>query len=114
MKEAKKTIKARIYRFDPKKDKKPHFDAFEVPYIDRMSVLGVLTYVYENLDRSLAFYQSCRGSRCYGCSVRVNGKTGLACTTYATKTMTIEPVPKLPVVRDLLTRSEKTKSRKKG
>ncbi len=99
-------VKARIFRYDPEKDREPHFDLFEVPYTDQMSVLGVLNYIYENLDRSLAFYQSCRMGRCYGCSMRMNGKTVIACRTHALKEMTIEPPLPGKVVRDLLTRSD--------
>lgn len=107
MGETNEKVRARVFRFDPEKDKEPHFDNFEVPYIQRMSVLGVLMYIYENLDRSLAFYCSCRIGRCYGCNVRMNGKTVLACRALALKEMTIEPPPRVPIIRDLLTRSEK-------
>ena len=109
MKKTQERVKARLFRYDPEKDQKPYFDIFEIPYIEGMSVLGILTYIYENLDRSLAFYQSCRIGRCYGCNVRMNGKTVLACKAYAAKDMTIEPPPNVPVIRDLLTRSDKKK-----
>ena len=109
MEEVRETVKARVFRYDPEKDKEPHYDTFEVPYFERMSVMGVLTYIYENLDRSLAFYESCRIGRCYGCTVRVNGKASLACRTHAVKEMTIEPPAKVPVIRDLMTRSDKKK-----
>ena len=107
MEQVEEKVKARVFRYDPAEDQEPHFDLFEVPYTERMSVLGVLTYIYENLDRSLAFYQSCRMGRCVGCLVRMNGKTVLACRTHAVKEMTLEPPARTPVVRDLLTRSGK-------
>jgi succinate dehydrogenase/fumarate reductase-like Fe-S protein len=67
-----------------------------------MSVLGVLSYIYENLDPSLAFYFSCRGRKCGGCTMLVNSKAVLACDVLASENMTIEPLPKRKIIRDLV------------
>ncbi len=56
---------------------------YEVPVEEGESVLGVLQYIYENLDPGLTFYSSCRIGLCTGCLVRVNGKACFACTTLA-------------------------------
>lgn len=75
---------------------------YRLPVERGESVLGVLQYVYENLDSSLAFYSSCRIGLCTGCLVRVNGKAVLACTTAAEGDMLIEPYHRESRVRDLV------------
>jgi len=92
----------RIFRFDPSRDKESRFETYSVPLVKDMSVLGVLVYIYENIDSSLAFYYSCRAGRCGGCTVLVNGKATQACTRLATENMTVEPLQKRKVIKDLL------------
>jgi succinate dehydrogenase/fumarate reductase iron-sulfur protein len=92
----------KIFRFDPSKDKEPRYDIYSVPLVENMSVLGVLSYIYENLDPSLAFYFSCRDGKCGGCTMLVNGKAVLACQALANEDMTIEPLPKRKIIRDLV------------
>ena len=77
---------------------------YEVPYESGQSVLGVLEYIYENLDSTLSFYYSCRIGMCTGCLVRVNGKAVLACTTLAKGDMLIEPYKEGMVIKDLVAR----------
>lgn len=96
----KATVKVR--RFDPSKDKEAHYDTFTIPLTENLSVLGALVYIYENLDSSLAFYYSCRDRKCGGCTVLVNGKAVLSCNVPAQENMTIDPLPKRKVIRDLL------------
>ena len=67
-----------------------------------MTILDAIFYVYENIDRSLAFSYGCRYGRCGLCAVNVNGKPTLICQTLAPKEMVIEPLPNYPVVRDLV------------
>jgi len=94
--------KVKIRRYKPGSSK-GYVETFEVPLKPGMSVLGVLAYVRENLDSSLAYYVSCRHGRCTpGCTVTVNGQARLACLTAAKGDMTLEPVKGYAVVRDLL------------
>jgi len=98
-------VSLRILRFDPKMDSEPHYDRFEVPTKPRMTVLDALFYVLEHQDRMLAFRYSCRSAVCGSCATFINGRQRLACNTQIStlgSTVTIGPLPHLPVVRDLV------------
>lgn len=76
---------------------------YEVPVEPGQSVLGVLQYIYDHLDPTLAFSYSCRIGLCSACLMRVNGKVVRACTTLAEGDMLIEPYKDAAVIRDLVT-----------
>jgi succinate dehydrogenase/fumarate reductase iron-sulfur protein len=101
-------VKVKLFRFDPTKDNKPRYEEYQVPMIPDMSVLGVLNYIYEELDSSIAYYSSCRFGRCGGCTVIVNGKARLACLTAASEEMTVEPLQGYMVIRDLIVDLDKS------
>jgi len=75
---------------------------YEVPVEPGQSVLGVLQYIYDHLDPTLAFSCSCRIGLCSACLVRVNGKVVRACTTVAERDMLIEPYSDDARIRDLV------------
>jgi len=91
-----------VFRYNPEIDKFPVFQQITIPFHEHNTVLDALRYIYEHVDSSLAFRESCRAGLCGLCAVRVNGKVCLACSTYMCKTMTIEPVPKWKIIRDLV------------
>jgi len=92
----------RVFRFDPAKDKEPHFDKFEnIPY-EGMRVTDVLNYIYQNIDSSLAFRYSCRAGLCGVCVLCVNEKPCFSCHKIAEKEMTIEPPARFTVLKDLV------------
>jgi succinate dehydrogenase/fumarate reductase iron-sulfur protein len=99
-----KIVKVKVFRFDPSVDEEPHYRTYKVPLAERMSVLDVLDYIYENLDGSLAYYDhaACRHGVCSGCSMMVNGKPTLACQTVVLSDITVEPIPKFQVIKDLV------------
>ena len=102
----KKLIKVQVYR-SPSEDredgaKEGKYKEFELPYIDRMTIMNVLDYAHENYDRSLTYYKSCRIGKCTGCFVEVDGKNKLACTTLAKDGMKIGPMAKRKLIRDLV------------
>ena len=99
-----KFVKVKVFRFDPSVDERPYYRTYEVPLMGRMSVLDALDYIYENLDSSLAYYAhaACRHGVCNSCSVLVNGKPRLACQTAVSGDITVEPIPKFQVVKDLV------------
>lgn len=97
-----KKVIAKVFRYDPTTDDAHRYETYEVPYEKGMRVLGVLLYIQENIDTSLAFRYSCRRRRCGSCGVAVNGKPGLACIEEAKDAMVIEPLPNLPIIRDLV------------
>jgi len=99
--ELKKIINVKCFRFDPEKDEVPYYDMFEVPINGTMSVQDCLEYIRENLDSSLAFFINCRLGFCRRCLIKVNGKSCLACLTEVKGDITIDPLLKDKVVRDL-------------
>ena len=98
------TVTVRISRFDPKVDDAPHYQSYQVPFQPRMTVMDVLDYVYEHLDPTLAYHShtSCHRRVCARCNVAVNNKPGLSCHTEVTGDVTIDPLPRLKVIRDLV------------
>nr|NIN53125.1 2Fe-2S iron-sulfur cluster binding domain-containing protein [Nitrososphaeria archaeon] len=95
-------VKVTIFRYDPERDVKPRYEFFRVPYREDLTILGVLRYIYEEYDGSLAFNYECRFGVCGLCAVKVNGRPILACKTMAQREMVIEPLSNLPVIRDLV------------
>ena len=83
----------------------PRFDSFDVPFEEGASVLDALVWVRTNQDASLAFRYSCfNANACKECMVRVDGKIDYACTARLKPgTVTVEPLPKKRLVRDLVT-----------
>ena len=81
------------------------FDEFEVAYEDGMSVLDALRWIRANLDSTLAIRYSCiNANACKTCMARVNGKVEYTCMVkLAPGVITIEPLPKRPLIRDLVT-----------
>jgi succinate dehydrogenase/fumarate reductase-like Fe-S protein len=96
-------VKVKVFRGVGNPAKDAHFDEFEVPYTIGLNVMGVLEYIYNNLDSSLSYYKSCRIGRCTGCFVRRNGKNVLSCDQAVNdEDMVIEPLPKFLLIKDLV------------
>ena len=81
------------------------YENFEVPYEDGMSVLDALRWIRANLDSSLAIRYSCiNANACKTCMALVNGDVEYTCIAKLTPTViTVEPLPKRPLIRDLVT-----------
>ncbi|NLY71892.1 MAG: hypothetical protein GX076_09495 [Clostridiales bacterium] len=92
-------VKITIKRGDSFQSK---YQTYEIPLQEKMSIFNALEYINSYLDPSLAFYTSCKIGKCLGCTVEVNGKRRLACTTIVEGDMTLEPDSRFPVVRDLM------------
>jgi len=98
-------VRLRIQRFDPKTDSDPHYHTFEISTKPGMTVLDALFQVLEKEDQLLAFRYSCRSAVCGSCAMIINGRPRLACNTQINtlgSTITVGPLPHLPVVRDLI------------
>jgi succinate dehydrogenase/fumarate reductase iron-sulfur protein len=81
------------------------WDTFRVRREAKMSVLDVVCRIQREQDPSLAFRYSCRAGMCGTCSMRVNGRNRWTCRTQVERlggdTLTLEPLPHYPVLRDL-------------
>lgn len=94
-----------IFRFDPDKDVSPRYNTYDIPYSDGMTVHIALKYIYENIDDTLAFKDTCCYSlQCYGCIVRVDDKPVRACAMPVSpgKTIKVDPVVESAVIKDLV------------
>ena len=100
-----KTIKTRVQRYNPDTDDAPYFQDFEVEYEPGMTVLDALLYIQDKFDSSLAFRWECRGGQCGSCAVRVNTIARIACRTKVEpdEDLVLEPLEKMPVIKDLVT-----------
>ena len=99
-----KSIKTRVFRFNPDQDKEPFFQEYDVPWEPGMTAMDALDYIYQNIDGTLAYYDhaACKLGICARCTGRVNGKPGLLCQVEVSDNMVIEPVSNKQIVRDLV------------
>ena len=99
-----KKIEVRVFRFDPTVDKEPYYKRYEVPYEKGMSAMSALDYIYLNLDGTLAYYDhaACDLGICGRCAGKINGKTGLFCQTIIQEDITLEPLSKSGIIKDLV------------
>jgi succinate dehydrogenase/fumarate reductase iron-sulfur protein len=78
---------------------------FEVPRFEPMTVLDILLAIQRLEDPSIGFRFSCRVAMCGTCTVRVDGRSVLACQEVVAPHRThlrIDPAAGFPVVRDLI------------
>ena len=83
----------------------PHVERFEVPFEAGQSVLDGLRYLRAHADPSLAFRFSCiNANACKECMMLIDGRVEYACTArLQDRDMTLAPLPKKVLVRDLVT-----------
>ncbi|MGH7827155.1 MAG: 2Fe-2S iron-sulfur cluster-binding protein [Candidatus Binatia bacterium] len=84
---------------------KTRYQEFEVPYEDGMSVLDALRWIRAHIDSTLAVRYSCiNANACKTCMALVNGEVEYTCIARLIPgVMTVEPLPKRPLIRDLVT-----------
>src|SRR5260221_1030818 len=79
---------------------------FSVELEDRMTVLDALFRIQAQQDDSLSFRCVCRVGMCGTCAMYINSVPRLACKTQVRRlnspTVTIAPLPNLPVIKDLV------------
>jgi len=78
---------------------------FTVPRIRPMMVLDALLAIQRTHDPAIGFRFSCRVGMCGTCTVRVDGRSVLACQTEITEDtehIRVDPLAGLPVLRDLV------------
>ncbi len=99
-----KTFK--VYRYDPDSGANPRFDTYTID-LDKCGpmVLDALIKIKNEIDPTLTFRRSCREGICGSCSMNMDGRNGLACTTPSAATqgdLQITPLPAMDVVKDLV------------
>jgi succinate dehydrogenase / fumarate reductase iron-sulfur subunit len=102
-----KDVKAfQVYRYDPEAKENPRLDTFEVDLAAcGPMVLDALIKIKTELDTSLTFRRSCREGICGSCSMSIDGRNALACTTAiadVSGAVRVYPLPHMAVIRDLV------------
>jgi fumarate reductase iron-sulfur subunit len=101
-----KTLKIKVFHFDPTVHNKPYYKTYDVPFTEGMSAMTALDYIYQNLDSTLAYYDhaGCDLGICARCTAKINGKVGLLCQTLLSADSILEPVSEKNVLKDLVTK----------
>lgn len=104
---AKRTRTFRVYRYDPEAGGNPRWDEYKVD-LDQCGpmVLDALIAIRNTVDPTLTFRRSCREGVCGSCAMNISGRNTLACTKGMDElpggTITVSPLPHMPVLRDLV------------
>jgi succinate dehydrogenase / fumarate reductase iron-sulfur subunit len=81
---------------------------YKVPLSEGMVVLDAIHHIQANDANDMAVRWNCKAGKCGSCSAEVNGKPRLMCMTRMDmlpldKPITIEPMRRFPLIRDLVT-----------
>jgi succinate dehydrogenase / fumarate reductase iron-sulfur subunit len=99
-------VTLKISRFNPEKDKKPHYETYKVEADPTDRVLDLLEYVKWHHDGTLSFRRSCAHGICGSDAMRVNGRNYLACKVLVkdlhSNKITVEPMLGLRVIKDMI------------
>ena len=95
-------VKCDVFRFDPDSDGKARYDTYIIDAEPTETVLDALIKVYRNFDSTLSFRFACGVVKCGECSITVNHSPCLACEKMVESEMKIDPLPNLPLIKDLV------------
>jgi succinate dehydrogenase / fumarate reductase iron-sulfur subunit len=98
-------VKLRIFRYNPETDKRPHYETYTVEAELTDQVLDLLNKVKWEHDGTLSYRRSCAHGICGSDAMRINGVNRLACKVLVRdvgKSITVEPILGLPVIKDLI------------
>ena len=89
----------------------PYWDEFELPWKPGMNVISAMMDIAANPvtrngnpTRPIVYDSNCLEEVCGSCAMRINGRARMACSALIDKLeqpVTLEPLSKFPVVRDL-------------
>lgn len=95
-----------IRRYEPATGNESYKQEYTLAVPRGMTVLEALLRLQGEQDGTLAFRYACRGAVCGSCAMIINGHVELACRTQVHSiegdTITIEPLPNLRVLKDLI------------
>ncbi|MGQ4809731.1 hypothetical protein NKDENANG_03156 [Candidatus Entotheonellaceae bacterium PAL068K] len=101
-------ITLNVYRKAPETNgEKPTFQAYQVEVEDDATVLEAMRQVRDDQDPSLSFRGACESGYCGDCTMRINGKGGLACLQSLHRVakkgeVKVEPIRNMPVLKDMV------------
>jgi len=102
------TVKFNIQRYNPEKDKAPYFQEFTVTKVDQKDrIIDILNKIKWEIDGSLTYRRSCLHGVCGSDGMKINGVNTIACQLLLQdldfkKVITVEPLPSMPVIKDLV------------
>ena len=91
-----------IFRLDPDSGSEAVYTPFRLEAEPADTVLDVLIRIYRERDPDLSFRFACGVIKCGECALVVNGVPCLACEKLVEPDMRIEPLPNLPLIKDLV------------
>jgi succinate dehydrogenase / fumarate reductase iron-sulfur subunit len=99
-------VTLKVFRYNPEKDKKPHYETYKIEADPTDRVLDLLEHVKGYYDGTLSFRRSCAHGICGSDAMRINGRNRLACKILvkdlnSTK-IVIEPILGLRVIKDMI------------
>jgi succinate dehydrogenase / fumarate reductase iron-sulfur subunit len=96
----------KIQRFNPDKDKKPHYEEYAVALEQTDRVLDGLNEIKWTQDGTLTYRRSCAHGVCGSDAMRINGRNRLACKVLIKEVggnnITIEPMLGFTIIKDLV------------
>ena len=98
-------VDLRIQRFDPERDKKPHWETYVVESEPMDRVLDLLHRVKWEHDGRLTFRRSCAHGVCGSDAMMINGRNRLACKIRVDqlgRKISVAPLPGMPLIKDLV------------
>ncbi|HNS59719.1 MAG TPA: succinate dehydrogenase iron-sulfur subunit [Anaerolineales bacterium] len=98
-------VTVKIFRYNPEKDSRGHYESYTVDAHENDRILDVLELIKGHKDGSLAFRRSCAHGVCGSDAMRINGRNMLACKTLVRDVganITVEPLLGLKVVKDMI------------
>ncbi|MFN2251937.1 MAG: succinate dehydrogenase/fumarate reductase iron-sulfur subunit [Anaerolineae bacterium] len=106
--DAERTATVRVQRFNPDEDREPRMQDFTIVLRPGTTVLDALHRIKTEQDGTLTYRRSCRHAICGSCAMNVNGANRLVCNMPLREqldrsgTVTIKPLPYLPIIKDLV------------
>jgi len=98
-------VTVKIFRYNPEKDTRGHYETYQVDAHENDRILDVLELIKGHKDGSLSFRRSCAHGVCGSDAMRINGQNRLACKVLVRDVganITVEPMMGLPIKKDLI------------
>ena len=98
-------VQLRILRYDPERDRAPHWEEYRLEAKPMDRVLDLLHTVKWHQDGTLTFRRSCAHGVCGSDAMLINGRNRLACKVRVDqmgRKISVAPLPGLAVIKDLV------------
>lgn len=98
-------VTLKVFRYNPEKDKKPHYEKYSLEAQPTDRVLDLLEHIKGYTDGTLSFRRSCAHGVCGSDAMRINGRNHLACKVLVKELgskITVEPILGMRVIKDLI------------